>query len=381
VRNPTRIVRWAIALILFVGTMAVVPAQWNGRDASSLYKGEPEVQRGLARTVVRQIQHGIEAQDYKTGSDLFSGEWLFGTYLMAGIGLCQLATEHPESKGEFSPTIEQCIEELLSPRVRDFDTRSWRGDALDSLEKGHGHAAYLGYFNVLLGLYRELNPQNRFAGLNDHISSALEKRLAASAIGVIETYPGERYPVDNAPALASIALHHRATQAGDKARLDLLVQNFRRHAVDPKTGLLYQSLAGDGRPVDRPRGSGTSLASFFLGVGRIPLGRDIFHALNRELAANVAGFGAIREYPRGIDGREDIDSGPIVFGFGCSATGFSIGGARMFGYPDLFHRLWASAVLAGAPIRPQGRVEFVTAGPLGNAILLAMLTAPRPDMP
>lgn len=93
--------------------------------------------------------------------------------------------------------------------------------------------------------------------------------------------------------------------------------------------------------------------------------------------SGVFGFGAIREYPQGIEGNGDIDSGPVLFGFGFSATGFGIAAARVFGDDRLFARLYSSAILAGAPIHDDGQLDFLTAGPLGNAILLAMFTAPR----
>jgi hypothetical protein len=184
--------------------------------------------------------------------------------------------------------------------------------------------------------------------------------------------------VDNAPALASIALHYRTMDRGSDSEFKVLQQNFARHTIDPDTGLLLQALAADGTPADSARGSGTALAIFFLGHGCQPLAHGLYDALRRELATNVIGFGAVREYPRGQSGRRDIDSGPVVFGFGFSATGFSLGGARMFGDLPFFRRLWASANFAGAPVISQGDLQFITAGSLGNAILLAMLTA-RPE--
>ena len=371
------LLRRACVTAAFFGAMAVIPAWWSGWDAPSWYAGDLARQGGLARTVAAQIDRDLDVHDYATGTALYSGEWLFGTYLMAGIGFCQLICEHPETRAEFTPLIEQCIRALLSDKVRDFDTRSWHASALETLNASRGHAAYLGYFNLLLSLYREINPANSFAELNDRITDALTRRMAAAPNGLVETYPGEWYPVDNAPLLASIAVHARATNR-PSTTLRMLEENYRRRAVDPVTGLLFQALAADGSPRDKPRGSGSALAAFFFSHGMPALSREIFQAVRRELATNVLGFGAIREYPRGESGSGDIDSGPVVFGFGFSATGFSIGGARVCADGELFHRLYASARLAGAPIHPSGRIEFVTAGPLGNAILLAMLTA-RPE--
>ena len=53
----------------------------------------------------------------------------------------------------------------------------------------------------------------------------------------------------------------------------------------------------------------------------------------------------------------------------------ALGSARVHGDRAAFTRLLATTVLYGAPVEADGRLEFVTGGPLGNAILWAMLTA------
>lgn len=373
--RSARALRLILALAAFAGTLLTFPGWWCGRDAGAWFAGDFERQRDLARAVGAQIGGGLGAKDFFTGSGLFSGEWLFGTYLMAGIGFCQLVQAHPETGQEFAPHIERCIAEIASPRIAEFDTRSWDRAALEDLDGERGHAAYLGYFNFLLGLYREIAPGNRFVALNDRITRALERRFAASPNGFIETYPGEWYPVDNAPALASLALRRNFATASRGAPIDGWIENYRRRAVDPATGLLIQALTPAGAPADAPRGSGTALAAFFFRRDLAPIGRELYAALRRELAVELAGFGAMREYPRGQTGRGDIDSGPMVWGLGFSASGFALGGARIHGDAVGFRRLWASAQFGGAPVTMEGRRQFVTAGPLGNAILLAMVTA------
>jgi hypothetical protein len=94
------------------------------------------------------------------------------------------------------------------------------------------------------------------------------------------------------------------------------------------------------------------------------------------LADTVCGFGVTREYPRQVTGGHgDIDSGPVVFGCGLSATGFMIAGSRLCGDADWYRRLTSAAYLFGAPLRRGNSREYVTGGPLGNAIMFAMLTA------
>lgn len=350
-----------------------IPVSWCGRQADEWFDGEASTQKALARSVIARVEEGLTIDDFHTGSDLYDGEWLFGTLLMSGIGLCQLVHAQPAMKDQCEQAIEKCIEGILSRPVREFDSRSWGDDAIETLEGGRGHAAYLGYLNFLLCLYREIAPDNRFSDLNDRISAALFSRISHSTNGLVETYPGEWYPVDNSPVVASLLLH--SGEAGESATEEIR-RRYKEHCVDPATGLLIQALSTSGTPADRPRGSGTALAVFFLGHAWPDLASELFNAMRAKLATSVLGFGAMREYPHSEEGRGDIDSGPIILGLGYSATGFAIGGARICGDREIFHGLFASAYLAGAPVTKDGRLEFVTGGPLGNAIMLAMLTAP-----
>ena len=48
---------------------------------------------------------------------------------------------------------------------------------LETLDQEHAHAAYLGYFNLVLSLNRLLDPDTEFVDLNDRITAALARRV------------------------------------------------------------------------------------------------------------------------------------------------------------------------------------------------------------
>ena len=377
---PRRLAVGFLAALAAAAAVRGIPQAACRWGAGRWFDGDPALQLALARGVERLVLDApLSTNAFHTGVAQFNGEWLFGSYLMAGIGFAQLAEAQPARRAEFLGLADRCVERLLSPAARAFDADSWWGeDPLDSLDGPQGHAAYLGYLNLLLGLQRRLEPATHRAALHDRISAALARRLEASRSGFLETYPGECYPVDNAFVLGSLALHVRT--AGDLHRpaLDRALGRFRARAVDPRSGLLCQAVSAyDGTPTDAPRGSGTALGLLALRHADPALARELYAALRRELAGTWLGFGAVREYPRGGAGRGDIDSGPIVFGYGMSATGFALGGARGYGDRAYFARLVATTRLCGAPVRAGGRYEYAAGGALGNAILFAMLTTPR----
>ena len=372
--------RLPIAALLFLGVAAGLPRWWCGRDARGWFGGDSALALSHAREVAAIVHEGVSTENFTSASELFRNEWLFGSYQMAALGLLQTCAEHPEHRAELLPVAEQAIDELLSERVRAFDAKIWKEDPLASLETSdRGHAAYLGYMNLALGLHRALVPDSRFAGMNDRISDALARRVALSPHGILETYPRETYPVDNAAVLGSLLQHARATGADHAAATVPMLARFQKVWRNPANGLLYQSLdPHDGRPLDPGRASGTTLAAVFLAYGETNVSRDLYQRAKAGCFDTLLGFGFANEYAHGAEGGGgDIDSGPLIFGISPSATGFLLASARRFGDRATFTALYRTAHLMGAPVAVWGgRRSYVTGGPLGNAMLFTLLTAP-----
>ncbi len=372
----TRGLRWSGALLLVAATTLVVPRWWCGREGERWYAGDRDTVAVLARHVADTVARGVSDADFTSDSALFRGEWAFGTYQMAALGLLQTCREHPELRDELRPGVERAITGLLSPAVRTFDAQSWNEDALDSLGGPHGHAAYLGYLNLVLTLDRATFADSRHTALNDRISAALARRFRTAPHQIIETYPDEAYPVDNASGLASLLLHQRLTGTDHSAAIAGTIECFRNRWRDPRNGLLLQAIDHrSGQPTDRGRASGTALAAYFLAMADPELARPYFQSLRTHLAGSILGFGYVDEYAAGERGGGDIDSGPLIFGMSPSGTGFTIATSRAFGDRSLYVSLARTAYLMGAPVTRGDERFFITGGPLGNAIMLAMFTA------
>jgi hypothetical protein len=371
-------VRWPAAGLIVLFTAMIVPRFWCGRDATRWLANDGDLVLAHARAVAASVEAGVQVEDLSAQRDFFHNEWLLGTYQMAALGLLQVCLELPERRAEFLPVAERAIDELLSERVRAFDTVRWREDPLASLDGPRGHAAYLGYLNLVLSLHRRVVPDSRFSDLNDRISAALARRLQASRHGILESYPLEGYPVDNAAVLGSLLLHARNTGADYSAVAPAALARFSIAWLEPRSGLLFQSInPRDGKPAAAARASGTARAAFLLSYGERAVSGALFAAVRDRCADSFWGFGYLNEQHIGstAPGIGDSDSGPLVFGVSPAATGFALGGARVFDDRRLFVSLYRTAHLAGTPVTRRDRRVFVTGGPLGNAIMLAMLTA------
>ena len=392
--RPARSARALLALLTFVLGLGTIPHRLCERDAAAYFDGQPAAVDALASSVAEWTGQELAPASFATGSQRFDGEWLFGTYMMAAMGFGQVALASDGSDGESVrrraeavARMERCLDAVLAPASRAFDRDAWSLDALVSLSAppgsaaDRGHVAYLGYAGLALGLHRLVAPTTRFDGAHDAIASALARRFEASRTGFVETYPNEVYPVDNAAALGALALHARATKREPSPGLARGIHAIRTSGVQAESGLLAQAVdATSAEPRDPGRGSGTALAAYFLAYADAALSASLYRAVHEELFRTIIGFGAVLEHPvtcKECRGRVDIDSGPVFAGFGVSATGFAIGASRANEDRDAFASLYATAHLFGAPFDEGHTRTFATGGPLGDAILFAMLTAPR----
>lgn len=355
---------------------------WGPVDAAS-------PQRALAAGLIEAIDRDFTAE-VTTGSELFDAEWVFGTYLMTGIGVAQIAlaarargVADPGVQATYREAGERSIAVLLSPEVRRFSTIQAGGDdpieGLDvdaSVEGEPGrradHAAYLGYLSVLMGLQRRLYPETEHAATHDRIIDVLAARLRARPQRLLHTYPGEVYPMDNAAVFAGLRLHTRATGV-EHPIVDEALEIYRKRYM--QDGLLFYAVEEDGAGVEL-RGSATAFAAYMMSFVDRDLSAELHRGIQRRLRRRALGYAWVREHPAeaGYE-RMTIDSGPIVFGAGTSATGFALAAFRLHGAESDFVGTLGLVQLFGAPLERGGRLGFVTGGPIGNAILLAMMTA------
>ena len=369
-----------LALALGALATATVPHRIAGAEAGAWLDGDPALEERLARGLRQTTQDDLVKHPFRTGSKHFDSEWLFGTYMMAGMGFGQLALSRsstPARTVELTADLDRCIAGMLKDESRFYDRSAWGADPLQTLASDQGHIAFLGYLNLTLGLRRLLDPNNPYAELNDHVSAALERRLLATS-GFVETFPGQTFPIDNASAVGSLGLHQRATGKSHARVIQAFATRVNRLARQRSDGLLIQITTTAGAPLGPGRGSGTFLASYFLSFADPVLARSLYESGKSALYTEHLGFGAMREHAAGHEGNNDIDSGPVLFGLGVSSSGFALGPARAFGDADAFRGLYALTHLFGVPVDSGGTRTYATGGPIGDGILLAMLTAPAP---
>lgn len=356
---------------------ALLPRWICGRWADDYFDGELAAQSALAGHVAQSVTQAAQPTIYQSHNLRFDGQSAVAAYQMATLGLGQIVLQHPSQKERFLPAMNEAARRLVDPATLAYAARAYGAHGVTHLAPDQGHA-YLGYINLALGMLRAVDPNTPHASLHDHLTDELASRLRSAPTGLFETYPGETWPPDVAAVAGSVGLHARVTGQDASGLLAPWAERFAACALDPSGYLVQRVRSGSCQPLDAARGSGTAVAAYFLGFAVPELSQKLHQALAQQGRRTLFGFGAVREYLGAQSGAGDVNSGPVLAGVSVGATGFALGSARMHGDRLLFRQLYRSVHCFGVPVdTAQGR-SFAAGGLLGNALLLAMLTARAP---
>lgn len=307
--------------------------------------------------------------------DQFRGEWLAVTYSMTAMALANLAFLYPDTANEAREVLDRLARAMLDREVREFDAARWGEDPLRTLNGANGHIGYLAHLQLVLLAHVYLGGVEHTAVARE-VATALHRRMVASPSLHAQTYPGETYVADNAVVVACLALTQRVF--GDM-RVEVTqpwVRRVRADYLDPDTGLMVFGLSGDGRVIEPSRGSGVAWGIFYLSYADRAFASEQYEKM-RDVLGSTALFSfvhGIREYPVGVGGKGDVDSGPVILGLSPSGTGFAIAGATLARDDGYKLELLRTAELVGTTMGTDGQRRYVFAPLVGDAILLAMRT-------
>ncbi|MEV5410069.1 hypothetical protein AB0K60_14695 [Thermopolyspora sp. NPDC052614] len=240
---------------------------------------------------------------------------------------------------------------------------------------------YRGWTNWLRGGVLSLQPDGRrdpgelrrFAGDSAELAAAFD----ASASPYLEAYPGQAWPVDSTVAMASLRLHDTLLPARFAGTAADWVGEVRRR-LDPRTGLIpHRADPRTGEPLEVARGTSQSIIHRFLPEIDPVFAAGQYLRFRDRYVRSPLGLGpAVREYPDGIDGPADVDSGPLPLGVSLSATAVTLGAAQVHGDAPLAEALANYGELAGVPLdTPWTKRYAFGLLPIGDAFLAWSKTA------
>ncbi len=303
-------------------------------------------------------------------------EWGLFTLSFTTYALANLAEHDPQLRPEAANYIALAIRQLQGYHIRQPFAADWPApvEGGDTLPRS---VLYLGHLNLMLGCHRQLLANSPYCALHDSLSAALSRRYAQAPSGNLESYPGLRWLPDNTVALASLALHSRLTGSPYAAAGRRWVAAAKTRWLDPETGLLASQVDALGRPREGPRGSMLGWSIWFIARFDSALARQQYQRFQAACSTNLGVLRLYREQPGSyVTGAGDVDSGPLLLGYGIPATAFACADAvalrdgRNAARLRRVISLGSREVLANNELRYGVRFIKLEVNPLSEALLL-----------
>ena len=301
-------------------------------------------------------------------------EGFFFSHELYGLAWIELGLRHDEG----SELRQRALREARWA-LGQIDSAEGRGPFEPGMRPSYG-IFYAGWSAWLRGgILRLQSPGRRdpadaaaFVDLCESIGGA----FASSPTPFLAAYPGQAWPCDSAVAVAALRLHDQLLPPRFAAIADRwVVQACDR--LDGTTGLLPHRVdVYTGRPVEVARGSSQSIIQRFLPEIDAAFAREQYAIFRRTFIGRPLGLPGIREYPQGMSGGGDVDSGPLIFGVSASATVVTIGAAQVHGDAELARPLLQVGEAFGLPIQWSQRKRYALGlMPVGDAFLAWSKTA------
>jgi hypothetical protein len=385
----------AVIFILLAATLLVYPAVraiLNIQDSALKGPGIPKVAWRLERNLTpryaawaqARVAHG---QAEKLSTDDISGtEWpLFGSvfYLWA-IENLQSAWEAGDHSVGVEPkvfckeAVVAASELVIDPRHAAWVRKHWGTNYLH-----HEDVFYrMLVIAALTSRAKLLHDGAHLDILRDQVETFAQE-LNDSKTGLLNDYPAQCYPGD---VMAAIACIHRADAVLGTDHSAFVKRSLRAFTGSRTTKLRippYLASAETGKPLSQARGCANSyycLTSPELWPDEAKYWFRVHEKFFWQQQFGISGF---REFPTNAATKDwtfDVDAGPVIAGFGVSATAFGVGAARKNGRFDLSYPL-STEMLATVWELPNGTLAVphilsnVSHAPmLGEAAILWLLT-------
>lgn len=335
----------------------------------------------------RRIQSG-SARNLSL-DEISSTEWpVFGSvfYLWATENL-QEAWERDQNLCPVAPkvyaagTIEAATALITDPGHASWVKEHWGEDYL--------HKENLFYRMLLIAgmtSYHKLLGGDKYIDfLRDQVET-LSDELDKSRFGLLDDYPGQCYPTDVMAAIAAIKRADSVLGTNHSEFVARSIRGFENHLVD-STGLPPYRADSRSGVIGISRGCSSQWMAIWapeLWPEKANEWYDDFEKHFWQKRWTAVGF---REFPKDSHTRDwyiDVDSGPVICGYGAAACAFGIGAARANGRFDHAYPLSMEVLLTSWPL-PNGTLFIprflsnATHAPyLGEAALLYALTRMPP---
>lgn len=252
-----------------------------------------------------------------------------------GLAWCELALSNPE---DYNLKDRALIEAIYAFKC--VDSEKARLTFPNYLDPENG-IFYEGWRNYLLSkillVDTSFNDSQTYLLKFKTQSDRIAKALLNSDSPYIESYSGQTWPADTYVAMASLS-NYRII---DNKYLDIIDSWIIKvkGKLDNETGLIPHKVDWEtAQTIQGARGCSIGLILRMLSEIDMDFANQQFQLADSLFINTTLGLPSMREYPEGKRGLGDIDSGPVIFGVGFSATIVMIGTLAIYRNSDLAER-------------------------------------------
>ncbi len=279
--------------------------------------------------------------------DIPATEWpMFGSvFLLVTAEDLQGQGKIDATRGTVREAVERAAEIVASPVTATWVKTKW-GDSY--LERENVFYRML----LILGLssYERITGDGRYRSLMSTQRVTLAEELAQAKLHLRDDYPNECYPADMLWAVAAIQRAARLEDTNHDQLAESLIAAFDGPLKAPEGLPAFQADSRSGRIIQGGRGCGNSGLLLFAAELDPEVAGRWYTAYETDFWKDTGWIAGFTEMPRDWDEPfMDVDSGPVLFGFGSVATAFGIGAAKVVGRYDHAAALTMEAIACSWP--------------------------------
>jgi len=201
-----------------------------------------------------------------------------------------------------------------------IDSETGKSSFTESLSLRYG-SYYTGWSTFVLGSKLRLEPTGirneievrQFIQRCEGIASAIQVNTYP------ESYEGAGWPADVMLCVAALSIHDQIFEPRFSDIINDWLKSIQQ-GLDSRGMVPHAVLPEDRKGSSSARGSSMALMLIFLREIDKEFAFKQFDLFKANFVDRKFGLTGIREYPKGVSGRGDIDSGPVFLGFGGAAT-------------------------------------------------------------
>lgn len=323
---------------------------------------------------LRRVWHGTDLKGPPVETDGWThhipeAEWPWMGFSYFGYACANLARWDPGLRDDALAEMRWLIEAMQTKRMSGFITRHlgepFGTDEIHPSTFVHGH-----WLNLAMR-YREVSGDVRYNGMIHRVAEALVRDYERTDQGILRSYKDMWWITDNGPSLSALARYDRVFKRDSSAVRKKFVASTMAHYLDPRTGMFATYVDPEHhRVIQGPRGISVFYGLHFFRDCDEEFAARHYALAKKHLIRDILGFTAAREFPEGVEGNADVDSGPLVGGMGPSASGFAIAAAAVQGDAETARRMIAASAVVGVPVFEKGELRYSLMPPVGQSVIL-----------